>query len=498
MVKNKKRMSQHLPPHTPILIGVAVSHDHTQDPRLAPDRSALVCSAATSAMRDAGCATGRIDEIIITQGLSPDPDSIVALKTQLQARNARTVLMEIGILQQSAFSRAAQSIAAGQNNMVLIAGGEAQYRQRQADKMNIELPKHNSTANGLAEPDEMISPDGELVTPIEAERGLLFPVTSYAVIENTFCHARGLGLKERNREIDTLWSAMSKVAATNPDAWQQDQLSADKVRSQVDMSAPYTRAHVSQWNVNQAAALIMCSVQTAQELDIDPKRWIFAISSCESNHMQSLSERAQLNRCLGVEYAAPKALEVAGLKAADINFWDLYSCFPIAVRLQQEALALPSQITPTVTGGMSFAGGPLNNYSLQSTVKMVQLLRQKGGYGVVSSVSGILHKYGIGVWSSTPPVDGNYQHADTPRNQVIAKDSKTTVPTHDGEARIAGATLAFERGQPKQLIAIVDIPKTHTRTIATSNSAHVMAQAQAQDITHRTVRIEKDKLFFKD
>ena len=59
----------------------------------------------------------------------------------------------------------------------------------------------------------------------------------------------------------------------------------------------------------------------------------------------------------------------------EIEVVELYSCFPSAVRVQQRALGLPLDGTPTVTGGMAFAGGPFNNFVLQSMAAVVPLLR---------------------------------------------------------------------------------------------------------------------------
>ncbi len=92
-----------------------------------------------------------------------------------------------------------------------------------------------------------------------------------------------------------------------------------------------------------------------------------------------------------------------GRPVAEVDRLELYSCFPAAVRVQQRALGLDPVGTPTVTGGMAFAGGPFNNFVLQSTAAMAHVLRDEpGALGAVTTVSGLLTKPGIGVWSATP------------------------------------------------------------------------------------------------
>ena len=75
---------------------------------------------------------------------------------------------------------------------------------------------------------------------------------------------------------------------------------------------------------------------------------------------------------------------------------ELYSCFPVAVRVQQRELGIPRQRPVTVTGGMAFAGGPLNNFVLQAAVRLAQRLREEpGASGMLNAVSGMLTKQGV-------------------------------------------------------------------------------------------------------
>ena len=95
-----------------------------------------------------------------------------------------------------------------------------------------------------------------------------------------------------------------------------------------------------------------------------------------------------------------------GQPLRDIALAELYSCFPVAVRVQQRELDLNPAGTPTLTGGMAFAGGPFNHYVLLSTVTMGHRLRAvPGELGLVTTVSGMLSKPGLAVWGAAPPAD---------------------------------------------------------------------------------------------
>ncbi len=81
------------------------------------------------------------------------------------------------------------------------------------------------------------------------------------------------------------------------------------------------------------------------------------------------------------------------------------------MQARELGLALDDPRGLTVTGGMTFAGGPLNNYVLQAMVALTDLLRaDPSAIGLSTSVSGMLTKQGLGLWSATPPTEPIPQH----------------------------------------------------------------------------------------
>ena len=71
-----------------------------------------------------------------------------------------------------------------------------------------------------------------------------------------------------------------------------------------------------------------------------------------------------------------------------------------AAEAQAAELGISLDRRLTETGGMAFGGGPFNNYVLQSTVAVARCLRQStGARGLVTTVSGLLTKPGLSVWS---------------------------------------------------------------------------------------------------
>ncbi len=88
-----------------------------------------------------------------------------------------------------------------------------------------------------------------------------------------------------------------------------------------------------------------------------------------------MSDRINLYSSPAIRTATSRALEMAGLSVDEIDFFDLYSCFPSAVQLAMGELGLPfNESRPlTVTGGLPYAGGPGNNYVMHAVATAVPL-----------------------------------------------------------------------------------------------------------------------------
>jgi len=130
-----------------------------------------------------------------------------------------------------------------------------------------------------------------------------------------------------------------------------------------------------------------------------------------------------------------------GRAPAEWDLVDLYSCFPAAVRVQQRELGLDPDGTPTVTGGMAFAGGPFNNYTYLSTAAVVQGLRASSSQdplGAVTTVSGLLTRGALAVWSTQP---GELLLDDVGAAAEAATATCPVTGDHRGAATVATATV---------------------------------------------------------
>jgi acetyl-CoA C-acetyltransferase len=478
-----------LDPRTPVLVGIGVAEQRCDDPEEALEPFELMAVALETAADDAGSRRllTEADSIRVPRGFweYSDPGRLVA--GRVGARRVRTVLAEIGILQQTLMSDALRAIARAEERVVLITGAEAKYRALRASIAGVEL---RDTPQTDVEPDVRLQPDDPLWDDIEWDRGLMMPVHFFTVIENALRFHQGLSLDAHRDEIAALWAGFSRVAAGNPHAWSRVPLSAEEIR---DPSAtnrmiafPYTKLHNAQWNVDQAAGLILCSVETARTHGIPRDRWVFPLSATESNHVVPLSARTELHRCPGIATAGGRALELAERTVNDIGHVDLYSCFPAVVRVFAGELGLGFDRPLTVTGGMTFAGGPLNNYVLQATARMVEVLRaDPGSTGLVTAISGYINKYGCSLWSTEPPANG-FQVADLTAEVARNAQTRRLVAEYEGPATVVGYTVIYGGTDPVKGIAVCDLPDG-TRTVADTDDPGLTSAMTTEEFCGRNV-----------
>jgi acetyl-CoA C-acetyltransferase len=422
-----------------------------------------------------------------------DPGRLVA--DAIGARSARTTLARIGILQTELLGRAAAAIAAGRVDVAIVVGGEARYRDLRASIAGVPVGER---AQDGAHPDEVLVPDGEIISPYEMAAGLVSPVSHYAILENALRHHDGLDLATHATEVAALWAGFSAVAADNPFAWNRRPLGVADIRTpgprNRPLAFPYAKWHSSQWNVDQAAALILCAAETARAHGVPQDRWVFPLAVCDANHMVPVSERAEMWRSPGFGIAFRRALAAAGTDAGRIAHVDLYSCYPAAVRIQLRELGVSAERPLTVTGGMTFAGGPLNNYVLQSMAAVTGRLRaDPASIGLVTAVSGMLTKQGVSLWSATPGTRP-FRHDDVTAESAAGTARVACVRPRSSEATIASYTVPYAGDRPERAIAVCDLPDG-TRTIATSEDGDQASAMTTSESCGRRVTLRDDGSF---
>ncbi|MCC5953752.1 MAG: acetyl-CoA acetyltransferase [Acidimicrobiia bacterium] len=486
-------------PFAPVLVGVG-QVEQRAEPADALEPAELMAQAIRDAAVDSGAPglAGSIAAVMALHTLSWPYDDVASEVGRRLGADPHLTMSTVmgGNYPQTLVNRAAEEIANGRLESVAICGAET-WRTRAATRRGEAAPEW-TPRSGNSDDEVLGVDDPELTSPEEVARGVLLPAHVYPMFDVALRADEGLGIDDHRQRIAELWAGFSRVAATNPHAWIRRAFTADEVGTPSSdnrmIGFPYTKLMCSNNNVEQAAAVVLCSAERAADLGIPRDRWVFLHSGTDAHDHWWVSERDRLDSSPAIRLAGRRALELAGTSADDIAHVDLYSCFPSAVQVAARELGLGRDRQLTVTGGMSFAGGPWNNYVTHAIATMASVLRDDpGSTGLVTANGGYLTKHAFGVYSTEPPPDG-YRSEDLQR-AVDATPRRHAAHGYAGAAMVETYTVVHDRsGAPEVALAALRTPDDG-RTWGRCTDPVAMASMETEEWVGRSVRLDDDGSF---
>lgn len=485
-------------PNTPVIVGVGFRQEPSTDPRECSEPYELMVQAVRAAAVDAGAEAllREIESISVPQGMWQYRNPGRLIGEAIGAPRARSVIADLGVLQLTLLTDLCRAIAAGEQTCGVVVGGEAQFRALRS-MITRESVGDTEQPEDTPPPEVHLTSADPFCSDIEGRRGLHLPVELFAIMESSLRRHQGLSIDAHRDELGRLYSAFSEVAAANPHAWKRERVGTAAIREAAPknpmLAFPYTKRHCSNWNVNQGVAILVCSVARAQQLGLDPLRWIFPLASAESKHVVVLAQQRRLHSHAGTRLCGERALALAGIRRQDLTAAELYSCFPAAIRSFAHDLQLEGVCPITVTGAMPFAGGPFNHFTLEGVARMVEVLRERAGFGLVSNLSGIFGKQGVMVLGTDAPEAG-YRFEDV---SEAAAEQEPPLPIDEeyvGPATVVGYTVIYSGERRSHAIAICDTPDG-SRTVARTEDETLLEAMTAEEHCGRTVEIFADGSF---
>jgi acetyl-CoA C-acetyltransferase len=342
-------------------------------------------------------------------------------------------------------------IAAGESDFALAVGAEflGSLRKRLAAGVSFDDFETDPDA-----PDPERFGDGRPgVTPQEAAHWLNAPISTYPLFENAFRAHQGQSVAEHQRQLGDLFAPFTKIAAANPEAWFPTERSAEELITVNDRNRmvgfPYPKYLNAIMDVDQSAGVLITSVRKARELGVPEERFVYLHGCADAADLWYPLERQNYYSSPAIRLTGRQALDMAGVALSEIDYIDLYSCFPVAVEVAASELGL-SLDDPrgfTVTGGLPYAGGPGNNYAMHSIAVMMRKLREKRGTrGLVTANGWFLTKQAVGVYS-TDPVEGQWERQDPHviQAEIDALPHPSIVERPQGAATIETYTVVHRR-----------------------------------------------------
>ncbi len=459
----------------PVIVGTGQINDRPAEPAAGLDSLGLMAAALRIADDDAGGGwLAKLDSLAVVDQISfrdlGDVSGPLAAQLGAAPRLCYKTRYASGDSPILLLNEAANRIGAGEIEVAAVVGGEAlrTAAQRAAAAAGDEASSHNATRDMSVRR-----------APAYRQRyGLVAPVDVYPLYENAGRAAYGQSLAEGQRESAGIWQHFSEVAAENPHAWLRRPVSAEGILTQGadnrPIAFPYSKLTVANSSVNQGAGFIVTSLAQARSRGIPDDRLIFVGRGAAAHEANDFLARDRYDRSAGMEVSLRRALTLNGLTVDDLDFVELYSCFPCVPKMARRVIGWPVDRPATGFGGLTFGGGPIGNYMSHAVASMVDKLRESGRHGLLFANGGFAtHNHSI-VLSRAPlpahvfPQEFDFQaEADALRGPI-----PPLIEEYAGPGTVETYTVFYDRGGTVRFGTVVG---------RTPEGARFLAKVPAED-----------------
>ncbi|MDB5610240.1 MAG: acetyl-CoA acetyltransferase [Bradyrhizobium sp.] len=459
----------------PVIVGVGEIADHPADLKSGLEPLTLLVEALKRAEQDSGSKLlSEIESLDIVNFLSwryQDP--------------ARQLSGRLGITPKHAYygpvggespirylHEAAQRIARGECSVAAVCGAEAQSTATKAERAGIDLP-WTPFAHDVPEPKR----GAAFQNPMAVKLGVFKPVTVYPLYEAASAAHWGQTPREAMAESGHLWSTYSDVASQNPNAWLKRRFTPEEITTPTQdnrlIAWPYTKLMVANPSVNMGGAVLMTSLAKARAAGIAQDRLIHIGGGASAEEPRDYLTRDQFVESHAQNAVLKAVMDLAGGNGKAFDAIELYSCFPCVPKMARRTLGLGTDVQPTVTGGLTFFGAPLNTYMTHATCAMVRKLRNGAKLGLLYGQGGFVTKHYALVLSRQAPQGALAQdtsvQAEADRHRGAVPDFVTEA---GGKGSVESFTIIYGRGGEVEHGVVM---------LRTSANARALARVPAND-----------------
>lgn len=456
----------------PILVGSGQITQREPDPLKALAPIDLTAEAAKQAARDSEAGDAlleALDTIVVLRSFSDTSWRFTcpfgryenppkSLASRLGANNARRLIYTFpgGNMPQWSINRLCEQITRGEIQTAMVAGGEALATQKSAQRAKLELDWSEASESAP----EQWGVETRGWNDMEDRHRMAGAIFAYPLFETGIRGFHGRSLDDHQKAMGELLARFAAVAADNPMADRRDGFSAETIsavsESNPYIGFPYTKLMNANAFIDQSAAVILTSVAQARALGIPESKWVYLHGCADTYDHWYISDRLDYHSSPAMRIAARETLEMADKTLADMDYFDLYSCFPSAVEIasRENGLPLDDPRGLTVTGGLPYFGGPGNNYVTHSIAEMMQRVRAKpGSFGMVTANGNYVTKQSAGIYSTQAP-EKPFAPKDpkTYQGEIDADKGPDVAEAANGKGTIETYTVMHDRKGPAYAI----------------------------------------------
>jgi len=457
------------PDRIPVIVGVGEFSDHPAELTAGLEPIDLMVKALRLAEQDSGgkllAEVQSLDIINFLSWRYHDPAALLC--ERLGIAPAHAYYGPVGGESPIRYiHEAAKRIARGECSVAAICGGEAQSTVTKAERAGVSLP-WTPFAHDAPVPLRGAS----FQKPMATTLGVAKPVTVYPIYEAASAAHWGQTPREALAESGHLWSVYSGVASQNPNAWLKRAVPAEEIITPTPdnrlIAWPYTKLMVANPSVNQSAAILVTSLAKAREAGIADDKMIHIWGGASAEEPRDYLERDQFHQSHAQNAVLGSVMEMVEGDGTAFDAIELYSCFPTVPKMARRTLKLGPDVQPTVTGGLTFFGAPLNAYMAHAACAMVRKLRSDGKLGLLYGQGGFVTKHHGLILSPQAPRAALAQEtsvqAEADRNRQPAPPFVTEA---SGTGKVESFTVIYGHGGAAEHGVVMLRTAENARTLA--------------------------------
>jgi len=426
----------------PVIVGIGEIVDRPKDIAAGLEPLDLLEQALRRAEADAGAKLlGEVQSLDVVNFLSwryRDPEKLLAQRLGISP--AHCYYGPVGGESPIRYiHEAAKRIARGECTVAAVCGAEAQSTATKAERAGVTLP-WTPFAHDVEEPKR----GAAFQKPLAVKLGVFRPVTVYPFYEAASSAHWGQTPREAMAESGTLWSRYSEAAAQNPNAWLKRRYAPEEITTpSADnrlIAWPYNKLMVANPSVNMGGALLLTSLAKARALGVAEDKLVYPLGGASAEEPRDYLLRDQFYESHPQNAVLKAVMDLADGDGKKFDAIELYSCFPCVPKMARRTLGLGADVQPTVTGGLTFFGAPLNTYMTHAACAMVRRLRDGAKLGLLYGQGGFVTKHHALVVGKAAPREALAQETSV---QGEADRNKRAVPEFVGEASGKGKVESF-------------------------------------------------------
>jgi acetyl-CoA C-acetyltransferase len=426
----------------PVIVGVGEIVDRPKDIADGLEPLALLEQAVRRAEADSGAKLlgelGSLDVVNFLSWRYRDPEKQLAAR--LGVKPEHCYYGPVGGESPIRYiHEAAKRIARGECSVAAVCGAEAQSTATKAQRAGIELP-WTPFAHDVEEPKR----GAAFQKPLAVTLGVFRPITVYPLYETATSAHWGQTPREALKESGKLWSTYSDAAAENPNSWLKRRFAPEEITRPSPenrlIAWPYTKLMVANPTVNMGGAILMTSRAKAHAAGIAEDRLIYPLGGASAEEPRDYLVRDQFFESHPQNAVLKAVMDLVEGDGRKFDAIELYSCFPCVPKMARRTLDLGADMQPTVTGGLTFFGAPLNTYMTHAACAMVRKMRDGAELGLLYGQGGFVTKHHALVLSRTAPKQALKQDTSV---RAEADRNRRKVPEFVAEASGKGKVESF-------------------------------------------------------